>query len=74
MMPSAPEAMAFSMKRLPSVVPPRIATKTAPGRTRRESYSMPVMSASDAPAEPSEAEIKNNPRARSARLRIAEKV
>src|ERR1700743_2441916 len=54
-MPRAPEVMGFSMKRLPSVVPPRVATKTAPERTRRESYSIPVIGASDAPAEPSEA-------------------
>ena len=42
-MPSAPAARALSMYRFPSVVPPFIATKTEPGRTRRESYSMPVM-------------------------------
>jgi hypothetical protein len=32
-----------------------MATKTAPGRTRRESYSTPVMSASELPAEPMDA-------------------
>jgi hypothetical protein len=45
---------AFSTKRLPSVDPPFMATKTAPGRTRRESYSMPVMGAAELPAKPAE--------------------
>src|SRR5579859_5530235 len=52
MMPTAPEAIALSMKRLPSVEPPFMATKTEPGRTRRESYSMPVMSRSESPDAP----------------------
>ena len=48
MMPSAPAAMALSTYLLPSVDPPFMATKTEPGRTRRESYSMPVIGASEA--------------------------
>ena len=42
------------MKRLPSVEPPFIATKTAPGWIRRESYSMPVMGVEELPAESTE--------------------
>jgi hypothetical protein len=36
---------------LPSVEPPFMATKTAPGRTLRESYSIPVIGAAELPAE-----------------------
>ena len=32
-----------------------MATKTAPGRTRRESYSTPLIGASELPAEPMDA-------------------
>src|SRR3954471_21557572 len=52
MMPRAPAAMALSTYRLPSVVPPFMATKIEPGRTRRESYSMPVMGWEEEPEEP----------------------
>ena len=52
MMPSAPAAMALSTYLFPSVDPPFMATKTEPGRTRRESYSMPVMGASELPVAP----------------------
>jgi 16S rRNA (cytosine1402-N4)-methyltransferase len=41
------------------------------GRSSVEALMKPV---SNKPIEPTEAEIKNNPRARSARLRIAEKI
>src|SRR5579875_3459935 len=51
-MPRAPAAIAFCTKRLPSVTPPFMATKTAPGRMRRESYSIPAICACDAPAAP----------------------
>src|SRR3954454_3276517 len=36
---AAPEAIALSMNLLPSLVSPWMATKSAPGLTRRESYS-----------------------------------
>ena len=44
-MAAAPRAIACSMKRLPSDVPPSIATNSVPGATARESYSMASMSA-----------------------------
>src|SRR5271157_1850100 len=44
-MATAPAAMAWSMNRLPSLVSPFMATKTVPGRTRRESYSTPATAA-----------------------------
>jgi len=37
---------------LPSVEPPFMATKIEPGRTRRESYSMPVMDCAESPPAP----------------------
>jgi len=48
-MPSAPAARALSTYRLPSVEPPFMATNTAPGRTRRESYSTPVTGCTESP-------------------------
>src|SRR5439155_17549710 len=39
---TAPAAIALSINLLPSLDSPRMATKTSPGRTRRESYSTPL--------------------------------
>src|SRR5580704_16552655 len=52
MTPRAPAARALSIYRLPSVLPPFIATKTEPGLTRRESYSTALIGSAESPAEP----------------------
>src|SRR5215831_14451424 len=46
--------MALSTYWLPSVEPPFIATNTAPGLMRRESYSMPVIASAASPDAPTE--------------------